>query len=298
MDGKYSIRMAAQLSGLTPITIRTWENRYQVVTPERSGGNQRLYSDEDVKRLKQLSRAVDRGYKIGNICSLPAEELEEILLQSPIDRKSPKYLELSLKAVEDLNPYLLDEILESAVLEMGIVEAMEQLIMPMMVQIGEGWNRGEWQIYQEHMASELVKSFLLRKLQLTGKSEKAPVAVAAAPAGQSHSLGAAAAALTASIAGFRVIYIGGDTPAEDLVDIVKKSDALVLLLSIVFPGNPGALRRDLDTLVKSLPEGCRFLAGGSSARSFASIQSMEITDNLTLLRQRLQEIREERSIEY
>ncbi len=292
MSRQYSIRMAAQLSGLTPIVIRAWENRYSAVTPRRNAGNQRQYSDEDVTRLITLARGVEAGFRISSLCSLGNEEIEEILRKKTnLQPQTENYIGLCFKALDDLNHSLLEECLESASRKIGLLQAIDDVIMPFMTRLGEGWNRGEYQIYQEHMASESVKSFLSRKLQSHQPDRKNPVAVVSTPSGQSHDIGASASAVAAALAGYHVLYLGSDTPWEELISAVRHTDAAALILSIVFPGTPGQVRRDLESIRRALPERCRLMLGGSSARAFNKDKSMMESRSLRELRSQLQKLR-------
>src|SRR5918992_4046083 len=76
---RHPVRVAAQRSGVNPHVLRAWERRYRVVTPVRSEGGQRLYSDLDVERLRLLRRLTGRGHGIGQLARHSNEELERIL---------------------------------------------------------------------------------------------------------------------------------------------------------------------------------------------------------------------------
>ena len=82
----HPIRVVAQRTGLTPATLRAWERRYDVVVPTRSEGGHRLYSDEDVRRLRALVRAVEGGRSIGQVAGLATEEVERLILEDREER--------------------------------------------------------------------------------------------------------------------------------------------------------------------------------------------------------------------
>ncbi len=93
MDGRYSIATVAQLVGAPVDTLRTWERRYGVVSPERSAGGQRRYTSSDVERLR-LVRAlvVTYGERISMVATLPTEELEARLeLLSSVAPSAPAH---------------------------------------------------------------------------------------------------------------------------------------------------------------------------------------------------------------
>src|SRR5512141_2772591 len=75
---RYPVRLVALRTGLTPHVLRAWERRYGVVSPARTEGGQRLYSDLDIERLRLLRRLTDRGHAIGRIASLPIPELARL----------------------------------------------------------------------------------------------------------------------------------------------------------------------------------------------------------------------------
>src|SRR5690242_280067 len=77
-NSSYPVRMVALRTGLSPHLLRAWERRYGVVTPQRSEGGQRLYSDADIERLARLKRLVERGHAIGRIASLPLDALAQL----------------------------------------------------------------------------------------------------------------------------------------------------------------------------------------------------------------------------
>src|SRR5512141_668232 len=75
---RYPVRLVALRTGLTPHVLRAWERRYGVVSPGRTEGGQRLYSELDIERLRLLRRLTDGGHAIRRIASLPLAELARL----------------------------------------------------------------------------------------------------------------------------------------------------------------------------------------------------------------------------
>ena len=75
----HPMRLVCLRTGLSPDLLRAWEKRYGAVTPVRSPGGQRLYSDADVARLTLLARAVESGRAIGQIAHLPLDDLQGLV---------------------------------------------------------------------------------------------------------------------------------------------------------------------------------------------------------------------------
>jgi DNA-binding transcriptional MerR regulator len=78
----YRIGSVSRLTGISPDTLRIWERRYDVVTPDRSAGGGRLYSSEDIARLKLIGRLINKGDTIGVVAGLSHDELKERLAET------------------------------------------------------------------------------------------------------------------------------------------------------------------------------------------------------------------------
>jgi DNA-binding transcriptional MerR regulator len=76
--GAYRSGVAARLAGLPVETLRVWERRYGVSTPQRSARGQRLYSSAQVRRLSLIKQLVDQGHPIGAMAHLPLEQLQHL----------------------------------------------------------------------------------------------------------------------------------------------------------------------------------------------------------------------------
>lgn len=78
--GIYSIKELEKLSGIKAHTIRIWEKRYSVIEPKRTNTNIRLYSDEDLKKIINVSLLNNYGIKISKISEMSDEEITEKIL--------------------------------------------------------------------------------------------------------------------------------------------------------------------------------------------------------------------------
>ncbi|MDF1569727.1 MAG: MerR family transcriptional regulator [Spirochaetaceae bacterium] len=297
MSKGYTIRMAAQLSGLTPYVIRAWEKRYNAVTPSRSEGNQRTYSEEDVRRLKLLSGAVKSGCKISRIVSMPDDELEQLSESdsthpdSSLKQQAKILIDSCLEAVSNMDAGDLEDHLTRAVIDFDIIDAVDMVVVPLMEELGEGWHQGRWRISHEHMASAVVRNFLANQLRSFDSTESAHAVIVMTPSGQLHELGSLSAALAAASAGFHVIYLGSNIPASEIVRSADETGAVLVLVSIVFPGSTTRIRQEIDTLRRFLPKSCRLIIGGSSAGPYLLEGDIRHSQNMKLFRKELLDIR-------
>ncbi len=216
----YPIKVVANRTGLSPHVIRIWERRYQAVTPERTPTNRRLYSDDDIERLKLLHQAIEHGHSIGHIADLPFDELNALvqtdlsstwtppsmappLPPKNVDETDPTtYIAQCMEAVKNLDAATLENLLARASVEFSQVKLIEQIIEPLMHQIGDMWQDGSLRVADEHLASAVVRSFVGSLKSAYRVADSAPCIIFTTPAGQMHEIGALLAATTAAAAGW------------------------------------------------------------------------------------------------
>lgn len=277
----HPMRIVVLRTGLTPDLLRAWERRYAVVTPTRSNGGQRLYSDADVERLALLMRAVNGGRAISQVAKLPMRELRAIVEQDEDSvRAAPaaalssntreSMLAASLLAVERLDAEKLESTLRSAGLQLGMDDMMDGVIAPLLLAIGSRWHEGQLRPAHEHLATAVVRRTLAWMMENGRPAPTAPSLVVATLTGQNHELGAMLAAAAASSHGWRVLYLGANLPADDIALAVNHSRASAVALSFLYPTDDPAIAGALRSLRSALPASTTIIAGGSAAQSYAA----------------------------
>ena len=299
---RHPIQVAAQRAGLSKDLLRAWERRHAAVAPSRTDTGRRLYSDDDIERLRLLRAASDGGRPIGSIADLPVDELEELVRDDrDAEAVSPRSLidedAISrgvadcLEAVEALDGEKLRSILSRAMVRLPPVGFIDDLVVPLMRDVGAQWADGGFDPGQEHLASAVVASSLHDLIGLLhDPSPEAPEIVVATPTGQQHGIGALLVAASAAVAGWRVTHLGADLPAADIALAVRRRGARALALSLVYPPDDPDLPAELVRIWNSLPAGVELLVGGAAAQGYSqtlsAIEAFEATD-LSELREHL-----------
>lgn len=277
-EARHTIAVVSRRTGISQLLLRAWERRYGAVAPGRTDTGRRLYSDADIQRLQLLSRLTDHGHRIGDIANQPLGQLEiladEIVEQQPRPVPLPAVTELdellgaALQAVADLDATRLEGLLARASVVLSRPVLRRELLQPLLVEIGDRWHDGSLRIAHEHMATAVVKAFLANLTQGRAAPAGAPGLVVTTPAGQHHELGALMAASQALEAGWKVLYLGTDLPAEEIAMAVQESEARAILLSLVYPGADPAVMEQLRALRRFVGEGLPILVGGQAAPSY------------------------------
>ena len=199
---KYPIRVVSQMTGLSVFVIRAWEKRYNVVIPSRTDTNRRLYSEEDIEKLKLLNDAIQKGHNIGGIAKLSIDELRSVLKRkhsaSANADESNVYLATDVnltiaQCIELIKSYdskTLETILLKASSKMTQPQLIENLIVPLVYKVGDLWHDGNIRVANEHLASAVIRSFLTNLIEQHMPSLNAPIIISATPRGQDHELGA------------------------------------------------------------------------------------------------------------
>lgn len=273
-EPRHPIRVVAQRTGLTTPVLRAWERRYEAVTPSRSEGGQRLYSDDDIRRLQLLATAVDGGRSIGQIANLSAEELEALI---DADRASPSKVGASsiepdperiaeaFELVEGMRNGPFEDFLMRSAVELRPVEVVEGLMIPLLEEIGRGWQSGRFGPSTEHLASGAIRRFLEWLSETTQSNGEAPVCITATPAGQRHEFGALLAGVIAAHAGWHVRFLGPDLPASEIVRASEKLGASMVALSAVHPRLDAAGVDEVLAVRDGLPDSVAVVIGGGGA---------------------------------
>ena len=281
-EHKYGIKTVAIQTGLTQFTIRAWERRYNVVTPLRTQTNRRLYSDADISRLTLLRLATEAGHSIGRIANLSTDALleligsERMVAQSSASAQEASLQETSLRfyiasciaAVKEFKAQTLESTLFAASVAFSQPVFLEQLISPLMWEIGEQWRSGILRIAHEHLATAVVRTLLGNMCQGFDTSAATPNLVIATPRGQYHEIGALIAGTTAAAQGWYVTYLGPNLPAEEIVRCAVQNRAKAIGLSIVYPIDDPHLANELRKLRRGIQEHVTLFVGGSGASAY------------------------------
>jgi MerR family transcriptional regulator, light-induced transcriptional regulator len=284
--------------------LRAWERRYAVVSPTRTDGGQRLYSDLDVERLLRLRRLTERGHAIGRIASLPLSELERLEDETPVEtggvanEDAVEAATAALHATRRLDAVELQAVLERAAVTLGVPVFLDQVVSPLLERIGEGWSERWVSVAQEHMASAVIRRVLGWLLRVYEARNGAPRLVVATPPHHAHELGALMAAASAAAEGWSVTYLGPDLPVADLVSAVGLSGARAVAISAVHQPQDGDLLGALRDTRARLPDGVTLLVGGAGAlrlRAEAEVVGARVIETLAEFRALLPRIAEERA---
>jgi DNA-binding transcriptional MerR regulator/methylmalonyl-CoA mutase cobalamin-binding subunit len=272
----YPVKAAAELSGLTPETLRAWERRHAAVVPHRDGKGRRLYDAAMIERLARLHRLTDRGHPIRDLAGLQDPELDQLLA----DSRQAAYGDVEalparmLDAIADYRVDLFDRELAVAIATLPMSILLTRVVTPLLREVGVRWADGRLAIAQERLISSLLRARLLSVLNQHPRERPPRILFATLP-GEPHELGLLAAALHAHEAGAPVLYLGTGLPARELARVAERLGAAAVALSSTDPAQaPGALV-ELRALDQALVPQVPVWIGGANARYLAEALRIE-----------------------
>ncbi|MCZ6770107.1 MAG: MerR family transcriptional regulator [Acidobacteria bacterium] len=281
---RHPIGVVFRRTGLKPDVLRAWEKRYSAVSPARSSGNRRVYSDADIEKLLFLRQAIEGGRRISQVAQLNHAELEELVVadrsatphlrtrQEVVQKaNAEQHLAACLWAVQELEAGELAILLEPAAVDLSQPQLMEGVLVPLMEEVGEQWDQGSLRVAHEHMACAVTCSFLSGLPAGCEVPEGAPQLVVATPVRQFHEVGARMVAATAASLGWCVTYLGTSLSAEEIAAAAQQKGARAVDLSIVYPPDDPQLPEELGKLRRHLEDPISLLVGGRSAWSYREV---------------------------
>lgn len=216
-----NIAALSRRTGVTPDTLRKWEQRYQILHPSRTTGGQRRYSERDVARVEWLCDRLREGYRIGEAATLLGTAGAE-------PTRTPQ---AHVHAMLDAAPDQLGPLVDQAFAVYGIEAALDRILTPFLHAIGERWERGGITVAEEHLVTEVVRSRLGNLLADAGGGLRGTAVLMCAP-GEQHELGLMMVAILLRRDGWNVFYLGADTPLADAVELVGRHAARLLGISV------------------------------------------------------------------
>jgi methanogenic corrinoid protein MtbC1 len=215
----------ARRIGVAPETLRAWERRYGVLHPRRTPGGYRVYGAEDEARARRMVALIGDGWSAARAARTIARETA--VTASDVDAgELAVLLEGALLDFDAERAHALIDRLFAAH-PRGVV--LDEGVLPVLRAIGDGWERGEVSVAQEHFATELLVG-RLRALSRGWEEGAGRRAVLACPSAERHDAGLLCCGLALRDQGWRVTYLGADTPGVALEHAVQRTrpDAVVI----------------------------------------------------------------------
>ena len=271
---RYPIRAASKLTGISIDTLRAWERRHGAIAPIRDDRG-RMYTNSDIARLRLLRGALEQGHSIGRVAGLGDAQLRRLAVAAVPAVESRRRTSLDTAALSTaLHRYDaagIDREIARLATVLSPLDLLQDVLMPLLVQVGDDWYRGRAGVAHEHLMSSTARNILGSFLRLNDRSDVPARLLFATPSGERHEIGTLGAAMLAASSGLGVAYLGPDLPARAIVESVGPADVQVLVLGLTTTSPVKAKERELRAIVRELSQEVELWVGGRGAERHTAL---------------------------
>lgn len=246
----YSIADLEKLSGIKSHTIRIWEKRYNIVSPERSDTNIRAYNDDQLKKILNISFLINNGLKISKIASLSLDELSSKVISltsnsASFEAQINDFVICSLQFDEPLFNKTYNTLKE----DYSLSFVYENVFIPTLRRIGALWSSGELFPAQEHFLSNLIKQKFYHAIEVAESSLKRnKKAYLFLPPWEDHDFALLYSNMILKQNGFDVVNVGKTMTFESILQCIEKVKPDILFTTFIVGQKVTILQKFCDDL--------------------------------------------------
>lgn len=265
----FNIAAVERDTGLSKDVLRVWERRYGFPAPERDANGERLYPAAQVERLRLIKRLMDQGHRPGKLLAMPDEDLPMLAPRTqPPTRTSEETanvaeLESLIGQIKqhDAGGYV--NALQQRLARHGLQHFVQDIVAPLTQRIGEDWQDGRIEVYEEHLFTELTKRLLRQAIAALPRGSNSPRILLTSVPAEQHILGLLMVEAVLALEGAECIPLGTQMPILDIAQAAKahRADIVALSFSVAFPQR--RIPALLQQLRELLPNNTELWVGGS-----------------------------------
>ncbi len=281
----FSIASVERDTGLSKDVLRMWERRYGFPNPGRDANGERLYPATQVERLSMIKRLMDQGHRPGKLMLASTEELA--LLAPKAGKSSLKKAGSSADELEELLALIkqhdasgYQQAMQQRLARQGFQLFVQDTIAPLTTAVGQAWEEGRFEVFEEHLFTELTKRLLRQAISTLPGGKRSPRILLTSVADEQHVLGLLMAEGLFSLEGAECIPLGTQMPLLEIcrAAIAHRADVVALSFSIAFPQRqiPGLLQQ----LRQILPETTALWVGGGGVSKLGKMEGVRILTTL------------------
>ena len=229
---QFGIKDLENLSNVKAHTIRIWEKRYNLLSPERTDTNIRIYDLEDLKKLLNISYLYYNGHKISSIANLDVTEIQSLIKESLIEGDQNYVMQAFKSAMFEYNSDLFDQTLQKLLKNNSFGDVFIDFLVPILDEIGVLWHSGTIDPSHEHFISERIRHIIIEQTQnakLENIEKKNKNFALYLPYGEIHDIGLLYANYELLKMGFSSIYLGTNLPLESLKHVVDQKPGVTFI---------------------------------------------------------------------
>ncbi len=254
-------------TGISKDTLRVWERRYGFPSPERDQFGERVYSLEQVDKLRLIRRLLDVGHRPGRIVRYPVAQLHQLAghtshtvnAQAGPDQGLERFLDL----VRTNQIAILHQQLSQTSLRLGVEKFVTEVAAPLTVLVGDAWARGQLRIYEEHLLTESIRVVMRNAISSIPRLQSGrPRVLLTTFPNEPHGVGLLMVEALMTLEGCRCYSLGTETPVTEILAASAGLEVDIVALSFTGAPNPTLVSEGVNQLRAELPEPVQLWVGG------------------------------------
>ena len=271
----YRIKTVANMTGLSTHLIRKWEERYNLVHPQRGPNGYRTFTEDDVQFLLYLKSQLTHGETIGQLAENGVAHLRQAMRDIPYGCSSiPTQFQAEgrkvLQAAQTHDVDAIQRTIANWILQLGLEEAMDIILFPLLRHIGELWHQGKISISAENSVSRIIRLQLLNALGKDSSRDKEQALIACVP-WDSHEIAPLTVTLLLQKLGWQATYLGPNVSFDVLQMALRRRHPDIMILSSTTEPDFQTGQSLIETMVHTIQPQCRVIAGGAGFRPFSDL---------------------------
>ncbi|PID14674.1 MarR family transcriptional regulator [Sporosarcina sp. P34] len=227
----YTIKQVAEQTGLSRQVLRKWEERYDIVIPQRLDNGYRVYHDEDIRLFLLMKRYAEEGFALSQAAEMAKSQINSIIPSNPEKTYIEDILSELLRHGKNCDELELNFSLQAAYHRLGLEHYLQQIVIPFLKEIGDHWASGEWDEYQEALSSLVVRDQLVQLRRNFQYREDSPLLLGACLPNESHEIPVHIFLLQLMLKGWRTAMIGSLPAPGAIQSLIEKIKPIKVLLS-------------------------------------------------------------------
>jgi len=256
--------------GVSDHVLRAWEARYGLLQPVRSAGGFRLYSEADALRVRRMQAHLADGLSAAEAARAVlgqdsrADGRAAVTDRVPTTESEP--FGALRQALDAFDEPAAQAVLDRLLSDLSLTAVLRDVVLPYLTELGERWERGTASVAQEHFATNVIRGRLAGLARGWGNGH-GPRAVLACPPGELHDLALMVFGIVLHRSGWRIDYLGMDTPLTELTRTVTARHPALVVIAATLPETLRPLAAQLTALAQRAPLA---LAGAGATPEIAS----------------------------
>ena len=282
----FNIAAVERDTGLSKDVLRVWERRYGFPVPDRDDHGERVYPAEQVDRLRLIKRLMDAGHRPGKLLAIPTEELNVLAPRRPeppgaaSGAGADAELGDLMSLIKQHDGVAYQQAMQQRLARQGLERFVQNTVAPLTRHVGEAWEDGSVEVFEEHLFTELTKRLLRQAIASLPAAKRSPRIVLTSVPDEPHVLGLLMAEALFALEGAECIPLGTQMPLLEITRAAAahRADIVALSFSVAFPKRqiPGLLQQ----LRMVLPAGVALWAGGGGVRRLPEVAGVELLASL------------------